>query len=162
MKLLDDIAKLTYWHNIQPCVDADKENELVQYIYLIEICYGLTISDLCRLVYKFCEKNKVIHPFNKDNKMAGRDFIARFLTRHSDVSLRKPEATSLNRMYGLNKVSVDKYFENLAKVSDTYNLEPQQIFNSEASKLSCLHKPNKVLAQKGKQVSLLQPVEKEE
>ena len=61
--------------------------------------------------------------------MAGRDFVAGFLTRHSNVSLKKPKAISLNRVYGLNKVSVDKYFENLAKVLDTYNLEPQQIFN---------------------------------
>ena len=55
--------------------------------------------------------------------MAGRDFVAGFLTRHSNVSLRKPEAISLNRLYGLNKVSVEKYFENLARVLDTYNLE---------------------------------------
>ena len=115
-------------------------------------CYGLTIADLRRLVYEFCEKNKIIHLFNKDNKMAGRDFVAGFLTRHSNVSLRKPEAISLNRVYGLNQVSVDKYFENLAKVLDTYNLEPQQIFNLDESGLSCVHKPNKVLAQKGKRV----------
>ena len=98
----------------------------------------------------FVKKNKNIHPFNKDNKMAGRDFVAGFLTRHSNVSLRNPEAISINRVYGLNNVSVDKYFENLAKVLDTYNLESQQIFNLDESGLSCVHKPNKVLAQKGK------------
>ena len=53
--------------------------------------------------------------------MAGRDFVAGFLTRHSNLSLRKPEAIFLNRVYGLNKLSVKKYFENLAKVLDTYN-----------------------------------------
>ena len=83
---------------------------------------------------------------NKNNKIAGRDFVAGFLTRHSNVSLRKPEAISLNRVYGLNKVSVDKYFENLAKVLDTYNLE-QKIFNLDESRLLCVHKPNKVSAQ---------------
>ena len=75
-------------------------------------CYALTIADLRRLVYEFCGKNKIIHPFKKDNKMAGRDFVAGFLTRHSNVSLRKLEAISLNRVYKLNKVSVDKYVEN--------------------------------------------------
>ena len=128
-------------------------NELVQYIHQMKIsCYGLTIADLRTLVNEFCEKNKIIHPFNKDNKMTCRDFVAGFLKRHSNVSLRKPEAISLNRVYGLNEVSVDKYFENLAKVLDTYNLEPQQIFNLDESELSCVHKPNKVLAQEGKRV----------
>ena len=120
-----------------PVLSTGQENELVQYICQMEIsCYGLTIAVLRRLVYEFCEKNKIIHPFKKDNKMAGRDFVAGFLTRHSNVSLRKPEAISLNRLYGLNKVSVENYFENLAKVLDTYNLEPQQIFNLDESELS--------------------------
>ena len=115
-------------------------------------CYGLTIANLCGLVYEFCKKNKIIHSFNKDNKMAGRDFVAGFLTRHSNISLRKSEAISLNRVYGLYKVSVDKYLENLAKVLDIYNLESKQIFNLDESGLSCVHKSNKVLAQKGKRV----------
>ena len=84
--------------------------------------------------------------------MAGRDFVVAFLTRHSNVSLRKPEAISLNRVYGLNKISVGKYFKNWTKVLDTYNLNPQQIFNLDKSELSCVHKPNKVLAQKRKRV----------
>ena len=84
--------------------------------------------------------------------MGGRDFVAGFSIRHSNVSLRKPEAISLNRVYGLNKVSVDKYFKNLAKILDTYSLESQQIFNLDESGLSCVHKLNKVLARKGKRV----------
>ena len=76
-------------------LSADQENKLVQYIHQMEIsCYGLTIADVRRLVDEFCEKNKIIHPFDKDNKMAGRDFVTGFLTRHSNVSLRKPEAIS--------------------------------------------------------------------
>ena len=132
-------------------LSADQENEFVQYIHQKEIpCYGLTIADLRRLVYKFCEKNKIIHPFNKDNKMARGYFVARFLTKYFDVLLRKPEPISLNREYGLNKVLVNKYFENFEK--DTYNLQPQQIFNSDEPGLSCVHKPSKVIAQKGKRV----------
>ena len=97
-------------------LSADQENELVQYIHQMEIsCYDLTIADLRRLVYEFFEKNKIIHPFNKDNKMAGRDFVAGFLTRHSNVLLRKPEAISLNRVYGLNKVSVDNILKTWQK-----------------------------------------------
>ena len=47
---------------------------------------------------------------------------------------------------------MDKCFENLAEVSDTHDLEPQQILNLDELELSCLHKPNKVLAQIGKRV----------
>ena len=44
-------------------------------------CYDLPIADLRQLLYEFCEKNKIFHPFNKDNKMAGRYFVAGFLTK---------------------------------------------------------------------------------
>ena len=42
-----------------PVLSAGQENALVQYIHQMEIsCYSLTIADLRRLVYKFCEKKQ--------------------------------------------------------------------------------------------------------
>lgn len=36
--------------------------------------------------------------------MAGEDWVAGFHKRNRNISLRKPEATSLNRIEGFNKV----------------------------------------------------------
>ena len=77
----------------------------------------------------FVRETKLFIPLSKTIKMASRDFVVGLLTRHSNVSLRKPEAIFLKRVYGLNKVSVDKYFETLAKVLDTCNLELLPIWN---------------------------------
>ena len=78
--------------------------------------------------------------------------MAELLTRHPDVSPKKLEAISLNRVHGANKLSVVKYFESLAQVLDFHDLEPQQIFNFDESGLSCVHKLYKIIAQKGKRV----------
>ena len=46
---------------------------------------------------------------------------------------------------------MDKYFENLTQVLDTNDIKPKQILNQDESRLSCVHKPNRILAQKGKE-----------
>ena len=75
-----------------------------------ESFYGLSIKDICAIVYEYCERNKVLHPFNKITKLAGKDFVSRFLKHHPSLSLCKSRAVSLNILYGLNKTSVEKYF----------------------------------------------------
>jgi len=85
--------------------------------------------------------------------MAGRDFVSGFLKRNPELSLRKPEGVALNRVFGLNKTSVDRYFDNLQSLLDKHNFQPHQIFNCEdESGLTCVHKPVKVIAPKGKRV----------
>lgn len=50
------------------------------------------------------------HPFSRDTKMAGRDWLTSFLRRHKEISLRDPEPTSIARAVGFNKPSVDRFF----------------------------------------------------
>ena len=64
---------------------------------------GLTIMNLRILTYKYCRRCCIPHPFNKEKKMAGRDFVSGFLKRSKDLSLRKPQGVVLNRICGLNK-----------------------------------------------------------
>eukprot|EP00794_Sanderia_malayensis_P021114 gene21114-23182_t len=84
--------------------------------------------------------------------MAGRDFVDGFLKRQKTLSLRKPEAIALNRVFGLNKISVQNYFKNLEELLETHNFEPHQIFNCDETGITCVHKPVKVIAPKGKRV----------
>lgn len=82
--------------------------------------------------------------------MAGRYFVAGLLKRHPGLFLRKPEAVSINRVFGLNRTSINIYFDNLKTVLDQYQFQPHEVFNCDESGLICVHKPVKVVASKGK------------
>lgn len=68
------------------------------------------------------------------------------------MSSRKPESVSLNRVFGLNKTSIERYFTNLKTILDKCCIPPHRIFNVDESSLTCVHKPVKVFAPKGKRV----------
>ena len=91
---------------------SDKqEEELAIYIKeMDQMFYGLSINDIRHLVFEYAEQRGIENPFNKTKKMAGRDFVESFLKRNASLSLRKPEGVSLNRVFGLNKKSVEQYF----------------------------------------------------
>ncbi|XP_065681865.1 uncharacterized protein LOC136095355 [Hydra vulgaris] len=93
--------------------------------------------------------NKINHPFNTEKKLAGRDFIVGFLKRQPFLSIRKPEAVSINRVFGLNKAAVQRYFDNLEKLINENQFEANRIYNCDESGLTCVHKPLKVIAHKG-------------
>ena len=121
----------------------DQEKEHI--INMDQAFYGLSINDIRTIVYDYCQKNNVKNNFNSDNKMAGRDFVAGFLKRHP-----RPESVSVNRVFGLNKTSVNLYFDNLKTLLNKHNFQPHEIFNCDESGLTCVHKPVKVIAPNGK------------
>ena len=66
---------------------------------MAEALYGLLIQDVCRIMFELAEKN-CIHLFNKENKMAGLDFVKGFaspanksqkVTLKSSKKLNKPK-----------------------------------------------------------------------
>ena len=73
--------------------------------------YGLTPEDVKRIVYQFCEINGINHNFSEDTKMAGRKWLRGFLNRHSELSVRLPERTSISRAMGFNRQKVKMYFD---------------------------------------------------
>ena len=127
----------------------DQEKQLEDHIISMDQAfYGLSINDIRTIVYDYCEKNNIKNNFNSDNKMAGRDFVAGFMKRHPKLSLRRPESVSVNRVFGLNKTSVNLYFNNLETVLNKHNFKPHEIFNCDETGLTCVHKPVKVIAPK--------------
>ncbi|XP_065683261.1 uncharacterized protein LOC124813179 [Hydra vulgaris] len=83
-----------------------QEKDLAQYIIKMELVfYGLSINELQRIVYDYVVRNKINHPFNTEKKLAGREFIVGFLKRQPFLSIRKPEAVSINRVFGQRVVS---------------------------------------------------------
>ncbi|KAF6040969.1 hypothetical protein EB796_000686 [Bugula neritina] len=62
------------------------------------------------LAFDYAKANNISTPANwiKDG-MAGLNWFSNFILRNS-LSVRKPEATSLARQAGFNKVAVDRFF----------------------------------------------------
>ena len=66
--------------------------------------FGLTPESLHVLAFDIAKANHFDVPFNSANQKTGKDWLAAFLKRHPELSIRQPEATSLNRATGFNKV----------------------------------------------------------
>ncbi|KAJ8944283.1 hypothetical protein NQ318_009660 [Aromia moschata] len=58
--------------------------------------------------------------FNHVNRTAGKDWLSGFLQRHPDLSIRKSEATIINRILGFSKTEI---------LMMQYKFEPRMIYN---------------------------------
>lgn len=142
---------------------ADQEKELVAYILsLEERLFGITLTDLPELAFRLAEKNNIAHHFNKDSKMAGKEWLYSFLARHPQLRLRNPEQTSLSRAKGFNRIAVGKFFTLLEATYEKYHFSPCDVYNvDETGILTVPNKPSKVLALRGKkQVGCLSSAER--
>jgi hypothetical protein len=128
-----------------------QEEELAAYILLMDqTFYGLTIKDICQIVYQFADRNRIPNTFNKELGLAGRDFVMGFLKRNPRLALRKPEPISINRIVGINRDDVNSYFTHLVEIVETNDFQGYQIYNCDESGLTNVHKPLKVITAKGK------------
>lgn len=129
----------------------EQELELVEYIKTMEAqLFCLTSLELRSLAYQLAIKNNISHTFCKDG-VAGVDWLHGFMKRHSDLSLRQPEATSAARASGFNPVAVSKFFALLTDVVDKNKLTASQIFNVDETGITCVPKSqSKVIACRGR------------
>ncbi|KAJ2937617.1 hypothetical protein O0L34_g17873 [Tuta absoluta] len=133
--------------------DKDLEDLLVKHIVTLEHhMFGLTISDIRKLAYQIAEKNYIPHRFNHAKQMAGKAWFYAFMQRHKDkISLRQPEATSLNRVKGFNRENIANFFDIYEEIVDKNKLTANKIFNVDESGFQTVQKkPQKVVGEKGK------------
>lgn len=97
-----------------------KEEEIMLANYFIQaskLHYGLTRKAALKLTYNFPKTNNIKYPPNWDNsESATKDWLRGFYIRNKNISLRKPEATSLSRSTSFNKTNVDQFYQNLKKI----------------------------------------------
>jgi DDE superfamily endonuclease/helix-turn-helix, Psq domain len=149
------------------CVlSTELEEELSEILIDMERrLYGLSTEDVRKVVFQFCEANKIKHNFNSEKQIAGRKWLASFLARRSELSIRKPEGTSIQRALGYN-ISKIKIFEQVLKQqlfcdNNERRIAVENIFNVDETGLTVNHKPKKILAKKGKKsVSVITSAEK--
>lgn len=90
--------------------------------------FGLTKEAFGRIVFEYAEENQIEHPFNREKREAGRDFVE-FCMKKFNFSLRKPEPTSLARLSAFNKVNIDKFFTECVELRSAKNFDAFQIYN---------------------------------
>ena len=135
----------------RPSLDCVMETDLVDHVLKLESrLFGITCVDLRKLAFEIAEANGVELNFNQDKRMAGRDWLTGFKARHPEISVRKPEATSLARAQAFNKPQVSKFFRVLEETMKTYNINPLRVYNMDESGLNTVQSTQKVLALKGK------------
>ncbi|XP_069680594.1 uncharacterized protein [Periplaneta americana] len=127
------------------------ENDLVTHLLQLEkMFYGLTRRSVMKLAYEIAEKNKLATWFNRETKSAGKEWFSGFMKRHPELSLRQPEATSLARASGFNRVVVGKFFDTLEHLVDQHKLTAARIFNMDETSHNVVQRQEKILAQRGK------------
>ncbi|XP_034936448.1 uncharacterized protein [Chelonus insularis] len=111
---------------------STQEDSLKKYLLqMASIFYGYSPKDVRRLAYECAAKFGIkIPPSWAANKMAGKEWLTMFLKRNPELSIRKPEPTSL------------------AEVIDRYGFTEADIWNVDETGVSTVLKPNKIVAAK--------------
>ncbi|KAJ3661740.1 hypothetical protein Zmor_006127 [Zophobas morio] len=132
-------------------MSPEMEEVLAQHLMNLESCFfGLTTTEFRKLAFELAEKAQLAHRFNKEKKIAGKKWYYRFMKEHPTLSLRAPEPTSMARSKGFNKERVNEFFDKYEEILDKYKFVAHQIYKKDETALSTVHKPSKVIAQKGK------------
>ncbi|KAJ8893272.1 hypothetical protein PR048_005863 [Dryococelus australis] len=121
--------------------------------YIWRICFMgiLTRKGVMKIAFEIAKKNNVSTRFNEEKQEAGKEWFERFLLRrHPELSLRRPEATSLARAAGFNKVIVNEFFNALEKIVDQETIRASRIFNMDEASHTVVQHPDKIIAHRGK------------
>ena len=100
-------------YGVQPKMDMDLSNHVKK---LSRMFHGLSKEKVLVLAYKFAVANGVEVPdsWHRQTK-AGQTFWLNFSQRNN-LSIRKPESTSLARVTAFNRHTVAMFFDNLSDV----------------------------------------------
>ena len=66
------------------------------------------------------------------------------MSRHTNLSLRKPEGTSLSRKTSFNAHNVGEFYRNVDTVYKKFKFEPQDIYNCDETGVTTVQKTTNV------------------
>ena len=140
-----------------------QEHELVKYIqHASRIYFGLSPTEVRVLAYQCATQYAIPMPLSwSEMGRAGCDWFTGFLKRHSSLSIRTPEATSIWRATAFNRPIVEMFYDTLAIVMDKHKFEAKDIWNVDETGITTVQKPNKIVDTTGaKQVGMLVSAER--
>ncbi|XP_037868447.1 uncharacterized protein LOC119628804 isoform X1 [Bombyx mori] len=141
-----------------------QEGDLRTYLYEMDsVFYGLTREDFKTLVFEYAKRNNVTYPPSWDkNKKAGDDWLAGFIRRNPQITLRIPEATTIGRVKGFNRPQVERFYKLLSEQIEKCQIDGTRIYNIDETGIqTSTNKPPKVLSVKGKrQVGVISSTER--
>lgn len=149
--------------NTSQIFSIDEESDLEEYLILAsKLNYGLYPKEMREFAYQYACARKIKIPDNwVKNNASSYDWEKGFMHRHPKLSLRNPQATSLARGTAFNKTTVEEFFNNVKIVFQNGSYGPESIYNLDETGLTTVHRPGKIIAQKGeKQVSKLTSAER--
>lgn len=112
--------------------------------------FGLSPKEVRGLAFDLAKELDLKMPESWTNsKMAGEDWLSGFLKRHKDISIRKPEATSLARATSFNRHNVSAFFEKLKTVLDRHKIVPQNIYNMDETGVTTVQTPDRIIGRCG-------------
>ena len=117
---------------------------------MADMGYGLTKEAVMHMVYTYVTKCQRQNPFA--NEKAGRWWFQGFKSRHPNITVRMPQPLSYVRAISGNEENISDFFGKLGSIYGKFNLfsKPMQIFNSDETGVSIVHKPGKVVTQLGR------------
>jgi hypothetical protein len=129
------------------------EVELCKHIQCMEkALFGLTTTDVRRLAFDLAEKYHIPHSFHRESKQAGMDWLRGFLKRFPELSIRKPQPTSMSRAVAFNKPRVEEFFNIYRETLETLPpncCNPSHIWNVDETGISTVHNPKNIIATRG-------------
>jgi hypothetical protein len=128
-----------------------QEKALVEHLVTAaKIFYGLTYVKTRCLAFEYAVflKRKMPANWGRD-KIAGIDWLQSFMKRHTELSLRKPQNTSLARAIAFNRPNTARCYDNLLLLRSKYHYELDDIINLDESGLTTVMDSPKVIAPRG-------------
>lgn len=135
----------------RPVFSKDQADGLVEYLkHASKIYFGLSPKEVRKLAFECAVAYGIDFPESwRKNQCAGEDWLTNFLKVNKDLSIRTPEATSLQRAINFNKTNVSAFFDKLGEVRDRYGFTTANIWNLDETGVTTVQRVGKVVAQKG-------------
>lgn len=137
-------------YSSQQVFTAAQEKHLNEYIIKCsKMHYGLTLLQVRQLAYEYAKKLECHYPSSWDiKKCAGVDWAFGFRNRNKNISLRKPENTSVARSFSFNKSAVAEFYTNLENLLKIHHFTADRIVNFDETGITTVLNTPKVLAEK--------------
>lgn len=129
---------------------AEQEQALVGYLLRCsDLYFGLAPRDIKTLAFQYARKLEIAVPGWEEKQHAGTEWFRCFMKRHPTLSIRKPEATSLQRATAFNRVNVGNFFNNLKKVYERYHFDAARVWNMDETGVTTVQTPSRVISRRG-------------